>query len=161
MPNGKVRNHSISQVLQNKGETEMEFRRQILLVEPDRELRHGLKRMLKQSGYRIVTAGDGRDALDILSETECDLVITALRMPNLDGIELMAELNRARIHAPVIFLTAYGDVESYMDVMNMGAYDYLNKPVKSEEIVNIVRKALGHVDRALFGSDSPRAGSVR
>jgi len=121
----------------------MKFRRRILLVEPDQEFRNGFKRMLKQSGYDVVTAVDGRDALDILSETECDLIVTALRMPNLDGVELMAELNRTRIRAPVIFITAYGDVESYMDVMNMGAYDYLNKPVTAEAIYDRARRALG------------------
>ena len=136
----------------------MESRRKILLVEPDQEFRNVVKKMLQRSNYSIFTANDGREALEILSGAEFDLILSAMRMPNLDGIELMAGMNRAGMKVPVIFLTAYGDVESYMDLMNMGAYDYLNKPIKAEEIIDTARKALGDSNLAMCESGSSRAG---
>lgn len=136
----------------------MKIERRILLVEPDREFRNAVKKTLQSSAYDIFTAHDGKEALDILSRAEFDLIISALRMPNLDGIELMAEINRARTRTPVIFLTAYGDVESYMDLMNMGAYDYLNKPVKTEKLVDTARKALGNSNRVAYASGSFQQG---
>jgi FixJ family two-component response regulator len=63
-------------------------------------------------------------------------------MPNIDGLELMEEIRRRRIDVPVIFVTGYGEVESYMDLMNMGAFDYLNKPIDPKELFRVVESAL-------------------
>ena len=63
-------------------------------------------------------------------------------MPNLDGLGLMEEIRRKSIDLPIIFLTAYGEIESYMDIMNMGAFDYLNKPVSAPDMLRVVKRAL-------------------
>jgi two-component system response regulator (stage 0 sporulation protein F) len=118
----------------------------ILLVDNDQEFCRAVKKLLEKSGYYVAMASDGREALDILSEDTFHLIISGLRMPNLDGTELMEEINRRKISVPVIFITAYGNVESYLQVMNMGAYDYLNKPVKGQEILRVARRALGVSD---------------
>jgi len=130
-------------VMAGEGGIAVSDRNVILLVEPDQELREVMKDTLEKSGYDIVPANDGLEALTILSSTTMDLIISAMRMPNLDGTELMEEIIRIKMNVPVIFMTAYGDVESYMDVMNMGAFDYLNKPVGREEMLGLVEKALG------------------
>ena len=114
----------------------------ILLVEPDQEISVALRKTLERAGYVVVVAKDGREALNILSNNTIDLIISALRMPTLDGIELMEEINRTRMSVPVIFITARGDVESYMDVMNLGAFDYLNKPIEEQEIHRVAMSAL-------------------
>jgi len=101
-----------------------------------------MKKMFEKSGYNVTVAADGQEALEALSEETFDLIISDLRMPNLNGMELMEELKRRKINLPVIFITAYGEVESYMDLMNLGAFEYINKPVKGQEILGVVRKAL-------------------
>lgn len=116
-------------------------RHTILLVDDDKEFRKAMKKMFENSGYAAVIAADGNEALDALSKEDFDLVISDLRMPNLNGIELMEELQRRGLEIPIVFLTAFGEVESYMDLMNLGAFEYLNKPVKSKEILEVVRRA--------------------
>ena len=116
-------------------------RHTILLVDDDKEFRKAMKKMFENSGYTAVIAADGNEALDALSKEDFDLVISDLRMPNLNGIELMEELQRRGLEIPIVFLTAFGEVESYMDLMNLGAFEYLNKPVKSKEILEVVRRA--------------------
>lgn len=129
----------------------MDARHSILLVDDDQEFRKAMKKMFEKSGYNVTGVGDGREALEILSEEVFDLIISDLRMPNLSGIELMEEIKRKRIETPVIFITAYGEVESYMDLMNMGAFDYLNKPVRGREILGLARKALDTCENSLRG----------
>jgi DNA-binding NtrC family response regulator len=120
----------------------MNNRQSILLVDDDPEFRKAMKKMFEKSGYDVTVAADGQEGLDALSEKTFDLIISDLRMPNLNGMELMEELKRRKINLPVIFITAYGEVESYMDLMNLGAFEYINKPVKGQEILAVVRKAL-------------------
>ncbi len=124
----------------------MQGEKSVLLVDSDQEFRKAMKRTLEKSGFRVTMASDGKEALDVLSENTIHLIISALRMPNLDGMEFMAEIKRRKISAPVIFITAYGDVESYLQVMNMGAFEYLNKPIKGQEILRVARNALGCYD---------------
>ena len=114
----------------------------ILLVDDDLEFGKAMKRMFEKSGYAITLAIDGQDALEILSEETFDLIISDLRMPNMDGTELMGEISRRKLETPVVFLTAYGEVESYMDVMNLGAFEYLNKPIRKKDILSVVQRAI-------------------
>ena len=137
----------------------MKSEKSILLVEPDQKFRKTVSGLLRKSGYTVVIARNGSEALNVLSNNIPDVIISALRMPKLDGIELMGEIKRTRVRAPVIFVTAYGDLESYMDLMNMGAYDYLNKPIKEQEILHVVRSALGEFDNPHRFLSSSRAES--
>jgi two-component system response regulator PilR (NtrC family) len=114
----------------------------ILLVDDDIEFGKAMKRMFEKAGYAITLAGDGREALERLSEGTFDVIISDLRMPNVDGTELMEEISRLKLETPVVFLTAFGEVESYMDVMNLGAFEYLHKPVRKKDILNVVQKAI-------------------
>ena len=116
----------------------------ILLVDDDREFLKAMKKMFEKSGYIVTLAGDGMEALEILSRDAFDLIISDLRMPNLNGIELMEEISRKKLDVPVIFITAYGEVESYMDLMNLGAFEYINKPVRGREILSVVERALAN-----------------
>ena len=113
----------------------------ILLVDDDPEFRKAMKRLFEKSGYDIAIAADGNEALEALSDRAFDLIISDLRMPNLDGIELMGEITKRGLKTPIVFLTAYGEVESYMDLMNLGAFEYVNKPIKGKEILEMVRRA--------------------
>jgi len=124
-----------------KGEHKLK-NRTILLVDDDREFSNAMKKYLDKFGCNTVIAGDGRKAIDFLSEHAVDLIISEVRTPELCGIELMEEIRRRRIDTPVIFLTAYGEVESYMDLMNMGAFEYLSKPIKEQEILRVAQRAM-------------------
>ena len=120
----------------------MSGKHSILLVDDDKEFLKAMKKMFEKSGYVITLAGDGQEALERLSEETFDLIISDLRMPNLNGLELMEEISREKLDVPVIFITAYGEVESYMDLMNLGAFEYINKPVRGQEILSVAKKAL-------------------
>ena len=114
----------------------------IFIVDNDREYCKAMKRVFEKSGCKVAIAGDGRKAIDFLSEHAVDLIISEVRIPELCGIELMEEIKRRKMDTPVIFLTAHGEVESYMDLMNMGAFEYLNKPVKEQEILRVAQRAI-------------------
>lgn len=114
----------------------------ILLVDDDCEFNKAMKKMLEREGYRVTVARNGLEALQVLSRGAADLVVSEVRMPELDGTGLMTEIRSKAIDVPVIFLTAYGEVESYLEVMNKGAFEYLNKPIRSPEILNVIGKAL-------------------
>jgi DNA-binding NtrC family response regulator len=120
----------------------MSEKQSILLVDDDQEFRKAMKKMFEKSGYEVTVAADGREALEILTKGTFDLIISDLRMPNLNGMELMEAIKKEKLDVPVIFITAYGEVESYMDLMNLGAFEYINKPVKGQEILNVARRAL-------------------
>jgi two-component system response regulator HydG len=116
--------------------------RSILLVDDDREFCKAFRRGLEGIGYTVTAVHDGLEALEALSQSDFDLIISDLRMPNLDGMELMRELIKRELDVPVVFLTAFGEVESYMDLMNMGAHDYLSKPVKLQTIRGVIERVL-------------------
>ena len=120
----------------------MHDKRLILLVDNNQEFYRKMKKLFGRSGYNVINARDGREAINLLSEKPFDLVISEVKMSGLDGIELMGEVNRRRVDLPVLFLTEHGEIESYMDLMNMGAFDYLNKPVREQELTTVVRQAL-------------------
>jgi DNA-binding NtrC family response regulator len=120
----------------------MEQKHSILLVDDDREFRKAMENLFLRLGFAVTAVRDGQEAVEVLYEKLFDLVISEVRLPRLDGIKLMEEINRRRLDISVIYLTNYGEIESYMDVMNMGAFDYINKPVKEQRLMSIVTEAL-------------------
>ena len=134
----------------------MNKKKSILLVDDDDAFCKTMAKLFERSGYMIKVAGDGREALDLLSKNTFDLILSDLRMPRLDGIELMEEIRRKKIGSAVVFLTGYGEVESYMDLMNMGAFEYLNKPVDVKEMFSVIRRALRQNKGAISGIHSSR-----
>ena len=120
----------------------MSRRQSILLIDDDREYCRAMQKLFERRGYEIYLALDGQEALEAMSDQMIDLILSDLRMPNIDGIELMAEIRRRKIDVPVIFVTGYGEVESYMDLMNLGAFEYLNKPIDPKELFRVVETAL-------------------
>jgi len=120
----------------------MQERQSILIADNDQEFSRAIKIKLELNGYNVATVNDGNTALNFLAEKEFDLLISELMLSGFGGIQLMEEINRTGIEVPVIFLTAYGEVESYLRAMNMGAYDYLNKSRKITEILSVVKKAI-------------------
>ncbi len=118
----------------------------IMVVDDEENSRLGLSKILEKSGFKVFTAEDGRDALDKLESANCDLVITDMKMPNMDGIELLKTIKQTNPHIGVIIVTAYGEVDSYLEAMNLGAFEYLNKPFKVDELKRVINKTLNVKD---------------
>jgi two-component system response regulator HydG len=114
----------------------------ILIVDDEPDMRALLKDVLEERGHRVQVASNGREALKKLAEEEYSVVLTDIRMKEMQGLELLAEVKRTYPDINVIVMTAFGSVESAIEAMKQGAYDYLTKPVKTEELVLITEKAL-------------------
>ncbi|MEZ6190442.1 MAG: response regulator [Phycisphaerales bacterium] len=114
----------------------------ILIVEDEEVLRQSLGELLTDEGYDVHQAGDGKLAYDFILKQPVDLILTDIRMPNMDGIELLGKLQQTAPQTPVIILTAYGTVESAVAAMRAGAYDYLLKPVNFDDVLLKVERAI-------------------
>ena len=119
--------------------------RRILVVDDDESLRRVLQAQLEQDGYSVVTAASAQEAFSLLQFRAYDLVITDLRMPGLSGIEVLKQVKSLYPESIVIVLTAFGTVETAVEAMKAGAYDFLTKPVHPEELSLVVARALDHL----------------
>jgi two-component system NtrC family response regulator len=118
----------------------------ILLVDDDASQRKVIEFWLREEGYSTLTAGDGKTALPILEKRSPDLVIADIRMPGMDGLELLSRIRAINQDTPVILMTAFGTVNNAVDAMKLGATDYLLKPLNPDELKIIVRRALERQD---------------
>lgn len=114
--------------------------KRILVVDDEENARIALSKILAREGYDVASAGNGHEALSYLSSRDVELVITDINMPEMNGMTFLRELNRLRPASNVIMITAYGEVESYIEAMNLGAFEYINKPVKIDELKRIIAK---------------------
>jgi DNA-binding NtrC family response regulator len=113
----------------------------ILVVDDDEIVRDVITTLLSGEGYRVRAAKDGLDAIKILRTEEIHLVITDLRMPGADGIEVLKESINLDPGRAVIILTAYGTLDTALKAIREGAYDYMTKPFKMEEMIIRVNNA--------------------
>ncbi|HXL45457.1 MAG TPA: sigma-54 dependent transcriptional regulator [Candidatus Binatia bacterium] len=118
----------------------------LLVADDDPGLRESLERTLTREGYRVVLASDGRAALERVQAGGVDLIVTDLRMPGLTGLELLRAAKAIMPDVDVILLTAFGTVEEAVKAMKDGAYDFLTKPFRREQLVKLVDKALERRD---------------
>lgn len=114
----------------------------ILVVDDEENARKGLSKILEKEGYAVEMAANGKEAIDALKRLSFDLVITDMRMPLMDGFEVLREIKKMDDDIGVIMITAYGEVESYLEAMNLGAFEYINKPVRVNELKRVITKVL-------------------
>ncbi|MFH1757061.1 MAG: sigma-54 dependent transcriptional regulator, partial [Pseudomonadota bacterium] len=114
----------------------------ILLVDDHEPFRDSLAKILEGAGFRVFPASDGEEALDILRQEFIHMVLTDLKMPKMDGVELLKVAKTIRPEVEVILITGYGTVDTAVTAMKDGAYDYIQKPFKPREILKLVRKAM-------------------
>lgn len=112
----------------------------ILIVDDEENTRIGLSKLLTQEGFEVESAANGNEALDCLDRQKVSLVISDINMPDMNGLAFLRELSRKFPSTNVIMITAYGGVESYLEAMNLGAYEYLHKPVKLDELRSVMKK---------------------
>jgi len=114
----------------------------ILIVEDDREMRQLLADLLGEEGYDVVVAPDGPSAMERLHKESFDLTITDLMMPKMRGTDLVIKIKKIDPDAPVLLITAFGTIESAVEAMRAGAFHYVTKPFRAEEILLHVSRAL-------------------
>ena len=114
--------------------------KRILIVDDEENTRIGLTKLLTQEGFEVDSAANGSEALDYLDREKVSLVISDINMPEMNGLVFLRELSRKFPSTSVIMITAYGGVESYLEAMNLGAYEYLHKPVRLDELRSIMKK---------------------
>src|SRR5687767_2711833 len=114
----------------------------ILVVDDQRNMRATTALLLRAEGYSVLEAGGGDEALGLLSQNPVDLLLTDLKMEPMDGLSLLKRGLEVSPHTQVIVMTAYGSIESAVEAMRLGAYDYVTKPFKEGELLHRVGKAL-------------------
>ena len=120
----------------------MKLNGNILIADDEKNIREGLKISLLKDNHRIFLAEDGIKALKIINEEDIDVVIADLKMPNMDGAELMKKILNDFFNIPVIILTGHGTIENAVELMREGAYDFLTKPPDLEKLSLIVERAM-------------------
>ncbi|MEM1035048.1 MAG: sigma-54 dependent transcriptional regulator [Myxococcota bacterium] len=114
----------------------------VLVVDDEEAARRGLEKLLALDDYRVRTAADGEEALDVAAEFSPDVVVTDLKMPNMDGQRLLEHLRERDPDLPVIVVTAFGDVQSAVDAMRAGANNFLTKPLDFDALAISLERAL-------------------
>jgi two-component system response regulator AtoC len=115
--------------------------RRVLVVDDEENIRLVLRTLLKKHGYEVEVAEEGEGALAALESFDPDVILTDVRMPKMGGMDLLAALRAKQHPATVIVMSAYGNVDLAIEAMKAGAYDYVSKPFKPDEIVLALRKA--------------------
>ncbi|MBI4550633.1 MAG: sigma-54-dependent Fis family transcriptional regulator [Candidatus Latescibacteria bacterium] len=116
----------------------------ILIADDDARTRATLGKVLEEDGYRVVQAEDGLEALKKLQDERVDLLLLDLKMPQLDGLTILRALGDRTTTMPVIVFTAYGTIQTAVEAMKLGAYDFLEKPLHVEHVGLTIRRALDH-----------------
>jgi len=114
----------------------------VLVVDDEPSIRKVLAAQLRKDGHEVHTADDGDDAVSRLSEADVDVVITDLRMPGMDGMGLLRWIQDTQPNLPVVVLTAHGSIDTAVDALKRGAFDFLTKPFDQAELASVVNKAL-------------------
>ena len=115
--------------------------RRVLVVDDEESLRVVVRTFLKRDGYEVETARSGEEALGMVESFGPDVILTDVRMPKTGGVDLLATLKAKGIEAPVIVMSAHGNIDLAIEAMKAGAYDYIQKPFKAEEVVLALKKA--------------------
>ncbi len=118
----------------------------ILVIDDQAGMRRSLAILLKKEGYDVVEAENGNHAIISLNNGYFDLIITDLKMSPGTGLDVLFYVKEKHPHTDVIVMTGYGTIDSAVIAMKIGAFDYISKPFKNEEIMHRVRKAIGHVE---------------
>lgn len=130
--------------------------RRVLVVDDEENTRLALTRLLSREGYQVRTASNGNEALCQLRNNPAELIITDLNMPEMNGLTFLRELNREHPMSNVIMITAFGEVESYLEALNLGVFEYINKPIRLEEL----KKVMGKIFPDTLSEPSPERRST-
>jgi DNA-binding NtrC family response regulator len=117
----------------------------ILVADNEKNLLVTFRDVLEEEGYRVETAEDGEEALEKFERAPFEIVITDLRMPRMDGLDLLRRIKQAAADTCVMVMTGFGTVETAVKAMRLGAYDYISKPFSADEALRVVRRAVEYL----------------
>lgn len=120
----------------------------ILLVDDETVFTDNMSRLLNTRGYRATAVNSGEDAVNILKGDRFDVVVLDLKMPGMDGITTLREIKTLGLFAEILILTGHGSIDTAMEAIKLGAYDYLTKPCEIEDLVAKVEGAWEKKDTA-------------
>jgi two-component system response regulator AtoC len=120
---------------------EIPVKQRLLVIDDEESLRHMLSVLLKRQGYRVDTAADGREGLAIAQKGHYDFVLCDIKMPVMDGIDFLKGARETAMAGTIIMMSAYGTIETAIECMKEGAYDYISKPFNPDEILLVLKKA--------------------
>jgi DNA-binding NtrC family response regulator len=121
----------------------------VLIADDEKNIREGLGKALELDGYHVLMAADGDEAMRIIEENEVDLIISDLKMPVMSGEEVLKRVTTAYPAIPIIILTGHGTIESAVNAMREGAYDFLTKPINLDRLSLLVKRALSNRELVL------------
>jgi two-component system response regulator PilR (NtrC family) len=121
----------------------------VLVADDERTIRETISTVLTDEGFETEMVANGKDALEVLGQKNFDLLITDLRMPNMDGMELLKNSLQICPQTSVIIITAYASLESAIEALRLGAYDYIIKPFNHDDLIMRVKRLLDHKELAL------------
>lgn len=116
-------------------------RKKILIIDDEESMRHMLSLILKKEGYEVITANGGKEALELVSSISFDFILSDIIMPEMDGLELLQALKDRKVESTIIMMSAYGTINTAVEAMKRGAYDYISKPFRPDEALMALRKA--------------------
>lgn len=116
----------------------MDEKRKVLIVDDDRDIVTIVSTILSGRGWDIKAAYNGREALEAVTASKPDIILLDIMMPEMNGIEVLKRIKKIDTDARIIMITAFGDVESYLDSMELGAYEYINKPFETDELLEMI-----------------------
>ncbi|BCL60996.1 acetoacetate metabolism regulatory protein AtoC [Desulfomarina profundi] len=115
--------------------------KRILVIDDEKNMRHMLGVMLEKNGYQVTSASDGLQAIDLVRKETYDFVLCDVRMPEIDGLQFLVQAKNSLGSSTVIMMSAYGTVEMALEAMKAGAYDFISKPFKVDEVLLTLKKA--------------------
>lgn len=133
----------------------------ILIIEDEELMRNILRQLLEDDGYRVFTSDSAENAFDILDSNEVAVTLTDIRLPGMDGLQLLRQLKAIDSNAIVIVMTAYSSVDSAISALRKGAFDYITKPFVNEDLLHTVRNAVRTGDLSRENRQLRRALDIR
>lgn len=133
----------------------------VLVVDDEPVVRQSYERSLSGVNCAVRTAPDGQDAIRIMEEGPCDVVLVDLRMPGMNGIELLREIKDRWPESEVVVITGYPTIETAKEAVRLGAFHYLAKPVGPREVIEVATKAMLHKSWSLQEDRSEAPGEDR
>ena len=113
----------------------------VLIVDDEENMRHMLQVMLTKAGYLAQTAADGIEGLDLIEKKDFDFILCDIKMPNMDGMTFLKKSRETLPEKTFIMMSAYGTIDTALEALKTGAYDYISKPFKEDELLLTLKKA--------------------